>query len=353
MIFEQLNTGACRTYLIASEGTNEAILVDPVLEEVDRYIDELNKREMKLKYVIDTHTHADHISGGRALNDRTGAKYIMFNKTPLECVDIKVDEKDKLELGDISIRFLHTPGHTKDSMTLILPDRILTGDALFIGGAGRTDLIGGDPAEHYDSLFKKLKPLDDSLLVYPAHDYHNNTFSTLGDEKKNNGHFQERTKKEYVSWLESMHAPMPEWMKEVIQENYSCAISPKEIWKPVDEATCEVGVGAVTGGVNAQKVKEIDVGELNQKISSNGQLLLLDVRQPEEYGAGHIPETKLIPLGEFTKHLEELEDYKGKEIITICRSGGRSKTAASILLQLGFENVSSLKGGMLEWQKQT
>ena len=353
MIFDQLNPGACRTYLIASEDTNEAILVDPVLEEVDRYIDELNKRKMNLKYVIDTHTHADHISGGRALNDRTGAKYIMFKKTPIECIDIKVDENDKLDMSDISIRFLHTPGHTKDGMTLILQDRVLTGDALFIGGAGRTDLIGGDPSEHYDSLFEKLKPLDDSLLVYPAHDYHNNTFSTLGDEKKNNEHFQERTKQEYVSWLESMRAPMPEWMKEVLQENYSCALNPKEIWKPVDEATCEVGVGAVTGGVNANEVNEIEVSQLRQKISENGNRLLLDVRQPEEYESGHIEGTKLIPLGELTKHLEELEKYKDKEIITICRSGGRSKTAASILSQSGFENVSSLKGGMLEWQKQT
>jgi rhodanese-related sulfurtransferase len=301
--------------------------------------------------VIDTHTHADHISGARALNDRTGARYVMFNKTPLGCVDIKVDEEDRFDLGDIPIRFIYTPGHTKDSMTLLLPDRILTGDVLFIGGAGRTDLLGGDPGEHYDSLFNKLKPLDDSLLVYPAHDYHNKTYSTLGDEKKYNDHLQERTREEYVTWLKSMRAPTPEWMKEVLQANYSCAISPKEVWKPVDEATCEVGVGAVTGGVNMQEVPEIGVDEFSQKLSSDQPPLLLDVRQPEEYNLDHILGSKLIPLGELTKHLEELEQYKDQEIITICRSGGRSATAASILAQSDFTDVFSLKGGMLEWKK--
>jgi rhodanese-related sulfurtransferase len=233
----------------------------------------------------------------------------------------------------------------------VLNPENLTGDVLFIGGAGRTDLLGGDPGEHYDSLFNKLKPLDDSLLVYPAHDYHNKTYSTLGDEKKYNDHLQERTREEYVTWLKSMRAPTPEWMKEVLQANYSCAISPKEVWKPVDEATCEVGVGAVTGGVNMQEVPEIGVDEFSQKLSSDQPPLLLDVRQPEEYNLDHILGSKLIPLGELTKHLEELEQYKDQEIITICRSGGRSATAASILAQSDFTDVFSLKGGMLEWKK--
>jgi len=353
MIFEQLNPDACRTYLIASEDTKEAVIVDPVFEEVEKYLGVLDKKGLSLKYVIDTHTHADHISASRTLNDRTGAEYVMHKNAPLRCVDIRVDEGDEIEVGGIPIKFIFTPGHTKDSMTLLLPDRILTGDVLFIGGAGRTDLIGGDSGEHYDSLFNKLWPLDDSLLVYPAHDYHNKISSTLGEEKKKNNHFQKRGRKEYVTWMESLREPMPEWMKDVIQENYSCAIVPGEVWKPVDEASCEVGTGAMTGGVNAQDVRDIGVDELRQILLSDDIPLLIDVRQPGEYESGHISGAILIPIGNLVGRLGELDEYKDKKIITICRSGGRSSTAASILSQAGFNKVQSLKGGMLEWEKKT
>ncbi|MDY6931450.1 MAG: MBL fold metallo-hydrolase [Halobacteriota archaeon] len=353
MIFEQLNPDECRTYLIASEDTNDAVIVDPVFDEVENYSETIEKKGLSLKYIIDTHTHADHISGSRALNDRTGAKYVMYKNAPLKCLDLKVGEGDELEVGRTPIKFIHTPGHTKDSMTLLLPDRILTGDVLFIGGAGRTDLIGGDSGEHYDSLFNKLYPLDDSLLVFPAHDYHNKISSTLGEEKKQNDHFQKRGREEYIAWLESMRESMPEWMKDVIHENYSCKVEPKYIKKPEDEATCEVGTGAITGRINSQEVSEIDASELSSMLSSSELPLLIDVRQPGEYESGHIKGARLIPLGGLAKRIGELEEYKDKDIITICRSGGRSSTAASILSQAGFNKVQSLKGGMLEWEKRT
>ena len=146
---------------------------------------------------------------------------------------------------------------------------------------------------------------------------------------------------------------MPEWMKDVIHENYSCKVEPKYIKKPDDEASCEVGRGAITGRVNSQEVSEIDAEELSRILSSDDLPVLIDVRQPGEYKSGHIPGAILIPLGDLVKRIGELEEYKDKRIIAICRSGGRSSTAASMLGQLDFNKVQSLKGGMIEWEKRT
>ena len=179
-----------------------------MLEHVNDYLDRLKHEGLKLRSVIDTHTHADHISGAAALVDRTGVQYVMHKNAPAKCARHRVDEGDELRLGSIALGFMYTPGHTTDSLTIRLPDRLLTGDFLFIGegGAGRTDLPGGNPGVHYDSI-QKLKSLPDDLLIFPAHDYHQKTHSTLGLERKSNPRLQPRSRQDYIAWLLDMKLP--------------------------------------------------------------------------------------------------------------------------------------------------
>jgi glyoxylase-like metal-dependent hydrolase (beta-lactamase superfamily II)/rhodanese-related sulfurtransferase len=349
---EQLNPGACKTYLVGSEKTREAVLIDPVLEHVKEYLEKIKKERLILKYIIDTHTQADHISGGSALTDLTGVPYVMHPRAPARCPSLRINEGDNLTVGDLIFKVLYTPGHTKDSVSLICSDRLFTGDALFIGegGAGRTDLPGGDPGEHYDTLFKQYYPLDEHLLIYPAHDYHNHTHSTLKEEKANNERFRPRSRVEYIRWLTSLALPPADWMKDVLKANYSCAQDPKAAWIPVDSPSCEVGGGMIGGGVNAQVVPTLPAHKVKNRVASS---LILDVREPEEYTGplGHIEGSRLIPLGQLPARLKELESYREEEIITVCKSGFRSQTGASILKQAGFNTVYSMQGGMTEWNR--
>lgn len=352
MNFSQLNLGPCKTYLISDHGL--AMLVDPVLEEVERYLAQLMLDELELKYIVDTHVHADHISGAAALCDRTGADYVMHIDSGCNYANYRVRDGERLELGSISVVVRHTPGHTEDSISLILPDRILTGDFLFIdeGGAGRTDLPGGDAGKHWDSL-AALEDLSESLLVYPAHDYHERIVSTLAAERRNNPRLQPRSREDYIQWLDDLRLGPSAWMEDMIKANYACALDPKAAWIPVDEATCEVSGNK--SNINDEKVRTVSAKRVSAELSSDDPPFLLDVRQPDEFiGAlGHMPGSALIPIAELPHALDRLEDKKDSPIVTVCHSGGRSKTAAAILTVAGFSNVRSLEGGILSWLEHT
>src|SRR5262245_6137492 len=354
MIFEQLNPGACRTYLIACEESREAALVDPVLERVDDYVRLLEKERWKLAYIVDTHTHADHISGGPALCDHTHAPYVRHPLARPHCPTQRVNEGDILEFGTLSLKLLYTPGHTSDSLALLLPDRILTGDTLFIGeaGAGRTDLPGGDPGQHYDSLLR-LRTLPDELLVFPAHDYRNQKQSTLGSERRMNPRLQLRTREEYVNWLSNLSLAPADWMLKVLEVNYACSQDPGSARIPVDVPACQVK-SALSLGVDGQPVKTISVEEARTLLNSDATAhLVLDVRNPDEYigELGHIPGSLLIPVAQLPHRLAELQNYRQRQVICICKAGGRAHTAAGILMQAGFPSVVSVAGGMTRWNE--
>jgi sulfur dioxygenase len=352
MIFEQLNEGACKTYLIASEETRDAMLVDPVLERVDAYLEEVRRRGLRLRYVLDTHVHADHISGGSALRDRTGVDYVMHTLSASACANLRVADGAELRLGEVHLRVIHTPGHTQDSVTLVLADRIITGDFLFIGegGAGRTDLPGGDAGEHWDAL-QKLGGLPDDTLVFPAHDYHGRASSTLAEERQKNPRLLQRTRADYVAWLGGLRLGPAAWMADVIKANYACARDPRAVWIPVDQPTCEVK--GTLGNVNTELVKVVSAEQLADALASKHPPLVLDVRQPEELlgELGHIARATAIPVGELPKRLGELAGQEGMPLVTVCRSGGRSATAAAILTVAGFKDVRSLEGGMRRWNE--
>jgi glyoxylase-like metal-dependent hydrolase (beta-lactamase superfamily II)/rhodanese-related sulfurtransferase len=340
MRFEQLNESSCKTYLVA-EG-DAAMLVDPLLGHEDRYLALLAEAGLRLRVVLDTHVHADHLSGCAALRDRTGADHAVHASSQAEAASRRVDEGDHLALGDLSIDFLHTPGHTGDSLTVRLPDRLLTGDFLFLGegGAGRTDLPGGDPGAHWDAL-QKLTPLPDELLVFPGHDYRGGTSGTLGEQRRSNPRLQPTSRADYVAMLQSLKLPAADWMKDVVLANRRCTRDAGAVDIPAGGATCEVGAGCAT-------VPTLTCAEL---LALAEVPVLVDVRNPDEWRGpfGHIEGALLLPLPQLAARLDELAHLRQRPLVTVCQMGGRSAQAAQILQDAGFTQVRSLAGGMGAW----
>lgn len=353
MLFDQMNPHACRTYLIGDEQSQEAILIDPVLEHVEDYLTQLNRRKLTLTHVIDTHTHADHISGGPALKDQTGCQYVMHRKAPARCVTFHLTDGFELRFGNIPVKVMATPGHTKDSVTLVFSDRILTGDVLFLddAGAGRTDLPGGDPGEHWESI-QRILGLPEQLIVYPGHEYRNRRPSTLGEQKLRNPNLKPRTKQEYIDYLEGLKLGPADWMKDVLQANYACARDPKAAWIPVDVPACEVK-GTLALGANDQQVTGIPIEEVKRELDAGAPLLMLDVRDPQELREelGHIKGVVNIPVAKLAHRLGELDRHRDRKLITVCKTGGRAHTAAQILMQAGFPKVHVMAGGMTAWKQ--
>jgi selenocysteine lyase/cysteine desulfurase/glyoxylase-like metal-dependent hydrolase (beta-lactamase superfamily II)/rhodanese-related sulfurtransferase len=220
--FEILQPDAgCRSYLIADPETKQAAIVDPVREHVDAYLDLLQAKRYQLVYTIETHTHADHLSGSPRLRDLTGAKMLMHAASPVVCVDRGLSDGDTIQLGKLQIDVIATPGHTSDSVCLVLPDRVLTGDTLLIGGCGRTDLPTGDADALYHSL-RRLLDLPDGTGVFPAHDYDGRRASTIGRERKQNPRLKLKSAEDFTGTMKKMQLPTPPNLGEVLQTNQRC-----------------------------------------------------------------------------------------------------------------------------------
>ncbi|WP_455286119.1 MBL fold metallo-hydrolase [[Eubacterium] cellulosolvens] len=337
-----------------AEDTREIGIVDPVLDHLRDYLNLLKGGSYKLVYVIDTHTHADHISGAAALKDLTDCQYVMHTAAPAQCPDFRVSDGYEWKLFEqIPVKVFHTPGHTGDSVCLAFSDRILTGDTLFLdeGGAGRDDLPGGNAAAHWKSL-RRLAQLSDDLVVHPAHDYRNRSPSSLGQQKRTNPHLRTRTEEEFIQYVEDLRLGPADWMKDVLKANYACAGDPQAAWIPIDAPACEVK-GTLGVGVNEIQVPSVSSGLLRQKLVSADPPLLLDVREQDELAGplGHIDGIVHVPIGDLSQRIGELENSREREIVTVCRSGARAHTAAQILAKAGFRRVSVLAGGMTAWNK--
>lgn len=221
-LFEVLQPdGACRSYLIADPATKEAALIDPLRERVDDYLDLLTAKGLKLVYTIETHTHADHLSGSVRLKDLTGCKMLMHAQSPAPCVDRQLKDGDVFNVGSIRLEVIETPGHTRDSACLLAPGRLFTGDTLLIGGCGRTDLPTGDSSAMYGSL-KRLMELPDETLVFPAHDYKGQRASTIGRERRSNKRVAIETQEAFSQEMASLQLPPPLRLKEALQANLQC-----------------------------------------------------------------------------------------------------------------------------------
>ena len=221
MIFEQLfdTKSSTYTYIIASGKGREALVIDPVIEKTDEYIEVLKKLELKLVKVIDTHIHADHITGLNELNKRTNCTRIMGEKSKSEVIDLRVNDNENIKLENIKIKALYTPGHTDCSYSYLMDDRVFTGDTLLINGTGRTDFQSGSPYDAYDSLFNKLLKLPENTLVFPAHDYNGKKNSTIGTEKNNNPRLQVSSKDEYAEIMNNLKLPNPKMLDIAVPAN--------------------------------------------------------------------------------------------------------------------------------------
>ncbi len=336
MVFRELNGTQCKTYLLACEATRKAVLIDPVKTNIERYLAFLAYHGLKLDTLIDTHTHADHATGSFELRRLVRARLLMHRRAPVPRVDEHVDDGETIVIGDISLRVLYTPGHTPDSISLYTGDRVFTGDVILIRGTGRADFAGGDAGEQYDSITKKLFALPDETLLFPGHDYRGNTQSTIGEEKRHNPRVSGRTREQYIELMNSIEFPLPSKIQEVLQPNQTAIDDDRAAFPELAELN---------------QVRQLTPEDVHSQLNSGYPPLLLDVREPDEYEGElwHIADSLLIPLKDLGQRANELEAYKDKPIIAVCRAGVRSTTAAAILTGMGFQHVSNLKGGMLDW----
>jgi glyoxylase-like metal-dependent hydrolase (beta-lactamase superfamily II) len=333
MIFEQIRHGGCLSYLIGCEETRHAIAVDPELDEADRYVALAAEKGLRLRYLLDTHTHADHFTATRELGAQLGLPVVMQRRSVAPFVDLRLEDGETLIVGKLRFRVLETPGHTDDSMSLVIEDRVLTGDALLIGGTGRTDLPTGDPDALYDSLYGKLLALPAELLVFPAHDYKGRSHSTLAAEKAENPRLARRERAAFVELMRGLDLAMPQHLTEALRTNRTGG---KTVRQLIAEA--------------AREIAFMSMDEVRQQIERGARdLVLLDVREREAFRAGHLAGARNIPRGELELRADrELPDPTAR-ILTYCQLGKVSTLAAHSLRTMGYLRAVALDGGLDAW----
>jgi glyoxylase-like metal-dependent hydrolase (beta-lactamase superfamily II)/rhodanese-related sulfurtransferase len=336
MIFEQVATGGCQSYLIGCSDTCSAALIDPEIRQIDRYQSLAARNELRIRFVIDTHTHADHFSASRQLGELLGVPIVMHRESPMAFATMRLDDGDMLAIGRLRVRALHTPGHTRDSMCLIADDRVFTGDTLLIGATGRTDLPTGDPEALYDSLFNKVLKLDPALKVYPAHDYKGRSHSTIADEVAGNPRLQERERPAFVAMMRQLNLTAPTHLTEALRTNMSGG---KTVTQLLSEA--------------AATVPFMSLAELDSRLASGScDLVVLDVREKDAWQAGHIPSARHMPRGQLELRVNEDLPDPTVRIVVYCEFGKISTLAAATLRQLGFLRAVALDGGMTAWREK-
>lgn len=335
MIFEQIAVGGCRSYLIGCAETATAALIDPEISQIDRYQGLAARNGVVVRFVIDTHTHADHFSAAREIASILHARVVMHRSSPAPYVDLRLEDGDSLVVGKMRLRALHTPGHTRDSMCLTAEDRVFTGDTLLIGATGRTDLPTGDPEALYDSLFGKVLKLDTGLVVHPAHEYKGRDSTTIGKEIADNPRLQKRARAEFVSMMRALDLSAPTHLTEALRVNMSGA---KSVARVLAEASAEVPF--------------VSLADVAARIGSAGDaFVLLDVRERDAFDAGHIPGARWLPRGQLELRVNEAFPDPTVRILAYCEFGKISMLAAATLRALGFSRAAALDGGMKAWQE--
>jgi glyoxylase-like metal-dependent hydrolase (beta-lactamase superfamily II)/rhodanese-related sulfurtransferase len=334
MIFEQIATGGCQSYLVGCEESCVAALIDPEIRQIDRYRASAARDGLRIRYVIDTHTHADHFSAAHELGRALDVAVVMHRDSPAPYPDLRLQDGDLLKVGNLRIQAIHTPGHTRDSMCLLVDDRIFTGDTLLMGATGRTDLPTGDAEALYDSLFNRILKLDPALKVFPAHDYKKQGSSTIAAEIANNPRLQKRERSDFVEMMEHLNLSMPTHLTEALRTNMTGG---KTVAQLLSEA--------------AAKTPFISLAELRGRVEhGDSTLLVLDVREKEAFDAGHIAGSHHLPRGQLELRVDqELPDPTAR-IITVCEFGKISTLAAATLRELGFLRTSALDGGISAWR---
>ncbi len=345
MIFRQLYdaTSSTYTYLLADETSREAILIDPVFEQMHRDLAMLRELNLVLKIVADTHAHADHITAAWVLQQKTGCKIALAAAAGAENVDIALNNGDKFGVTGVSLEARSTPGHTNGCMSFLLEDksRIFTGDALLIRGCGRSDFQQGDAARLFHSITQQIFTLPDSCAVYPAHDYHGRTQSSVAEEKEYNPRVGGgANEKDFVQYMNAMQLPHPKKIAEALPNNMRSG--KPENGKLPDEADW------ADLRITFAGVPEVEPEWVMQNQPS---VTILDVREADEIGesVSGLRNAILIPLNELRDRVHEVP--RDKPVVTLCRSGKRSAMAMEILKKNGHEKVANIHGGILNWHK--
>jgi sulfur dioxygenase len=338
MIFRQLfdSTSGTYTYLLASRRGGEALIIDPVLERVERYLQLVRELDLRLVKAVDTHLHADHITGLGALRDRTHCITVMGEHTQADVVSMRVAEGDHIDIEGVRLDVLYTPGHTDDSYSYLLGDRVFTGDTLLIRGTGRTDFQNGDPRAQYDSIFNKLMKLPDETLVYPAHDYKGETVSTIGEEKSFNPRLKVKSIDEYVDLMNNLNLPNPKMMDVAVPANIHVGLRQEEI---------------------ARKGWALSAAEA-MGLRGRNDVTIVDLREKGERekhgvipGSLHAPYPDLVENISAGGMLHELAAATGKRIVFYCAYGERSAMAVQAAQDAGLKTACHIEGGIDAWKK--
>ena len=337
MIFRQLfdSVSGTYSYLLASRPGCEALIIDPVLEKVERYLQLVRELDLKLVKAVDTHLHADHITGLGSLRDRTHCITVMGEQTNADLVSMRVAEGDKLAIEGLSLDVMFTPGHTDDSYSFAMRDRVFTGDTLLIRGTGRTDFQNGDARVQYDSLFNKLLKLPEDTLVYPAHDYKGDTVSTIGEEKAFNPRLQVKSKQEYADLMGNLNLPNPKMMDVVVPANMRIGLSLDEVARRGWSMTVSEAM-AVLGRPNVALVDLREAGERQKHGVIPGSL--------------HIPYTDLLASIGRDCMLHKLAEATGTRILFYCAYGERSAMAVQAAREAGIASAFHVQGGLNAWR---
>ena len=332
MIFRQFfdNISSTYTYLISSGNGREALIIDPVLEKTDQYILLLNQLELRLVKVIDTHIHADHISGLPELRDKTKCITLMGEHAPADVVSMKVKDNETVKIENLNLTAMYTPGHTNDSYSFFMNDRVFTGDALLIRGTGRTDFQNGNPYDSYKSLFERLLKLPEKTYVYPAHDYKGESVSTIGEEIKYNPRLQVSSAQEYANIMDNLKLDSPKQMDVAVPNNESMGM-------PLEKQ---------------KKLNGILFNEMDS-ILSDENCQLIDLREQSEINILPSLDNSInVPYLNLHKYINSKKEELSKtKLIFYCAVGERSALAVQICSSYNLKNVFHLMGGIKSIKK--
>ena len=338
MIFRQLfdSVSGTYSYLLASRAGGEALILDPVLEKVDRYCQLLRELDLRLVKAVDTHLHADHVTGLGELRDRTHCVTIMGEQSKADVVAMRVGDGDRVMIEGLSLDVMYTPGHTDDSYSYLMGDRVFTGDTLLIRGTGRTDFQNGSARAQYDSIFGRLLKLPDETMVFPAHDYKGDTVSTIGEEKRFNPRLQVRSVDEYVELMGNLKLPNPKMMDVAVPANMHVGLHQDDLAKQGLSLTAREAIESL----GRPDILLVDLRE-NSERAKHGMLP----------GALHAPYPAIGESLQPGGMLREVAAATGRRIVFFCAFGERSAMAVAAAKDAGLANTAHIAGGIDAWKK--
>jgi len=320
-MIKQFIAGSCYSYIISAD--NEALIIDPHISLPEEYRKYLTKNKLTLKYIVDTHTHADHFSSAAVLKKQFNAQVLMHEKAISSVADKRLKDNDRINIRTAGVKVIYTPGHTDDAISLYGEGKLFSGDVLLIGSVGRTDFQNGSPELMFDTL-QKLKTLPDETILCPGHDYHEQRLSTIAKEKEGNPFLKEANKETFVRNMRAKIIPKPFNIDNIIRVNQKGEATSLEMISPPDASSL---------------------------LEQDPQAKILDVRSALEFSQVHIEHSLNIPIDMISAKINELSQSR-QNYLVLCHTGNRAAMAADMLIQSGIHTVKVMEGGIIRWQKE-